>query len=222
MRYVIRGLEIRSENAAKPAGSASRWVLRWIRCLPHDLSGLDIGCGKLRYTIPLSKRIAKVTAVDSSVQLDRLQIVSGRLRSVRLYASESLRNVKIHSLEDSTWRRRRYQVVLCTNVLSAIPCTKTRQRLVRDAFSCLAPDGKLLITTQYRNSHFSGWKTDPKAIPYLDGFLVTGKRGTSFYGLLDAAALTSLCLRCGFRVAQSGHVKELAYVVACRPRLKAR
>jgi hypothetical protein len=84
------------------------------------------------------------------------------------------------------------------------------------AYSCLAPQGRFLLTTQFRNSHFSGWKAAHRAAPYLDGFLVHGKRGTSFYGLLDACALARLCRASGFKILSAGHVKELAYVVAKR------
>jgi 2-polyprenyl-3-methyl-5-hydroxy-6-metoxy-1,4-benzoquinol methylase len=216
MRYIVRGLEIRSENAAKPACSAGRWMLNWIRRLPTGASGLDIGCGKLRYTVPLANRISSVAAVDSTIQLDRQQTMFGRLCSIRQYVSKALRNVTVYSVEDPRWRRKRYDVVLCSNVLSAIPCLRTRKRLVRAAYTCLKPGGTLLLTTQYRNSHFNEWGSTRKAIRYLDGFLVQGKRGTSFYGLLDAKGLTRLCRSCGFQNLDAGHAKELAYVLARR------
>ena len=216
MRYTVRGLEIRSENAAKPASSAGRWMLDWIRTLPRKTTALDLGCGKLRYTIPLAKHISSVTAVDSKVQLDRKQLLFGKVRSVREYVSTTLRNVQISALEDPAWRHRRYQIVLCTNVLSAVPCRKSRKAILRAAAACLAPRGRLLITTQYRNSHFDGWKATRSAVRYLDGFLVQGKRGASFYGLLDAATLAKLCRASGLRILRAAHVKELAYVFAER------
>jgi 2-polyprenyl-3-methyl-5-hydroxy-6-metoxy-1,4-benzoquinol methylase len=216
MRYVVRGLEIRSENAAKPACSAGRWILNWIRQLPTSASGLDIGCGKLRYTVPPAKRISSVAAVDSGIQLERQQAIFGRVCSVRQYVSKTLRNVTVYSVEDPVWRRKRYDIVLCSNVLSAIPCLRTRKRIVKAAYTCLRPKGTLLLTTQYRSSHFAAWRSAHNATRYLDGFLVQGKRGTSFYGLLDAEALTRLCRSCGFRSFDAGHAKELAYVLARR------
>jgi 2-polyprenyl-3-methyl-5-hydroxy-6-metoxy-1,4-benzoquinol methylase len=216
MRYIIHGREIRSENAAKPASSAGRWMLHWIGTLPPGTIGLDLGCGKLRYTIPLAKRIASVTAVDSSVQLNRKQLLFGKVRSIREYASEKLPNVRVCALDKTSWRRRRYQIILCSNVLSAVPCRKARKALISAAHSCLAPQGRLLLTTQYRNSYFEGWRGAHRATPYMDGFLVRGKRGTSFYGLLNADALARLCRTSGFRILRAGHVKELAYVLADR------
>ncbi len=221
MRYRVRGLEIRSENAAKPASSAGRWMLAWIRSLPRNTKALDLGCGKLRYAVPLARRVASVTAVDSTIQLNRKQLLFGKLRSVRSYASTSFRNVQVYALEDTAWRRRRYEIVLCSNVLSAVPCRKTRRAILRAAAASLAPEGKLLITTQYRNSHFDGWGAVRSAVRYLDGFLVRGKRGASFYGLLDATSLARLCRACGLRILRAGHVKELAYVLADRATKRA-
>src|SRR5437667_340107 len=149
MRYTIRGLEIRSENAAKPASSAGRWMLDWIRSLPRKTTALDLGCGKLRYTVPLARHISSVTAVDSTIQLDRKQLLFGKMRSVQEYASSALRNVQVCTLDDTAWRRQRYDIVLCSNVLSAVPCRKSRKAILRAASTCLAPQGRLLITTQY-------------------------------------------------------------------------
>jgi hypothetical protein len=73
MRYRVRGCELRSENAAKPASQPSRAVLGWIAGLPAGLVILDYGCGKLRYAGPLAKRARAVMAVDSHVQVSRLQ-----------------------------------------------------------------------------------------------------------------------------------------------------
>ncbi len=218
MRYIIRGRQIRSENAAKPASSASRWMLRWIGTLPRTATALDLGCGKLRYTVPLAKRIAAVTAVDSRIQLNRKQLLFGKRCSVREYVSRRLLNVRVHGVDSLSWRRSRYQVILCSNVLSAVPCRRTRKALISVAYACLAPQGQFLLTTQYRNSHFDGWKTAPGTKRYLDGFLVQGRRGLSFYGLLDAHALMRLCRASGFRILKAGHVKELAYVIAVRPK----
>jgi hypothetical protein len=45
--------------------------------------------------------------------------------------------------------------------------------------------------------------------------------GTFFYGLIDAAALRRLCITAGFEVIESGHIKELAYVLCTRDRTGA-
>lgn len=216
MRYFVKGVEIRSENAAKPPSAASKWLLNWIRCLPAEADGLDLGCGKLRYTIPLAKRIGSVTAVDSRVQLDRKQRIGSKISSVRSYAKRYLANVRICCSDDAEWRTCRFDVILCSNVLSAIPDYRTRVRLLQAAYNCLRSDGLFLLTTQFKNSHFSAWKSAPNAKKFLDGYLVRGRKGTSFYGLLNADSLTNLCRTAGFDIVESGHVKETAFVLARR------
>lgn len=216
MRYKVSGLEIRSENAAKPACCAGTWMLNWISCLRKDETGLDLGCGKLRYTVHLAGALASVTAVDSALQVDRTQTLFGLSASVRAYAIAHLPNVRVCALEEDAWQRDRYAVVLCSNVLSAIPSRRVRKRLVATAYRLIAIGGTFLLTTQYRNSHFSGWKSNPQAYRYCDGFLVRTARGASFYGLIDSVALTNLCRSAGFSVVKAGHEKELAYVIATK------
>ena len=86
MRYVVRGLEIRTENAAKPIGRASRWVLKWIEGLPSNAVALDYGCGNLRYTVPLAERVRSVYAVDSEYQVRRVQKLGDSYSDLCLYA----------------------------------------------------------------------------------------------------------------------------------------
>jgi hypothetical protein len=216
MRYRVRGLEIRSENAAKPGSSAGRWMLEWISSLKREGTALDLGCGKLRYTVPPAARVRRVVAVDSKVQVERKQIVCGTSRSVREYARQHLANVRICAVEECTWKLGRHETVLCSNVLSAVPSPRTRRELLTAAFNCLKADGRFLVTTQYRNSHFTKWRADDRAEPFYDGFLVRGRRGTSFYGLIDSPALVKLCRTAGFSIVQTGHAEELAYVIATR------
>jgi SAM-dependent methyltransferase len=216
MRYLVRHAEIRSENAAKPPSAASKRLLAWIRRLPPEAIGLDLGCGKLRYTIPLSKRIAVVSAVDSEIQLNREQRIGHKVCSVREYAADCLANVNVYSVDDPAWMENRYDVILCSNVLSAIPKQKVRLQLLRAAHDCLRAAGIVLITTQYRNTHFSSWKSHVNAKPFLDGYIVRGPKGTSFYGMLDARALERLCKIVGFEILDFGHVGETAFVLSRR------
>jgi SAM-dependent methyltransferase len=216
VRYHVNGFQIRSENAAKPACAAGKWVLDWISTLPPDGAGLDLGCGKLRYTIHLARRLCHVTAVDSREQVDRAQRLFGTSCSVREYAARHLGNVRVCSLDEDTWPHDRYSVILCSNVLSAIPSLSVRRQLMTKAYDRLCPNGELLVTTQYRNSHYASWEGNPRARRFLDGFLVEHTRGASFYGLIDSAALARLCRRVGFAIIRSGHAKELAYVFARR------
>jgi hypothetical protein len=132
-RYRVRGCEVRSENAAKPAESAGGWLLTWLRRLEPSLDGLDLGCGKLRYTVPLSNRINRVMAVGSQIQVDRVQTSFGCKCTVREY----LPNVSVNATIEREWRRQRYDFILCSNVLSAIPDRRERASLISSAFERL-------------------------------------------------------------------------------------
>ena len=190
--------------------------MSWIAGLPRSGSGLDLGCGKLRYTIHLAARLDSVTAVDSEVQVQRRQRLFGCNMSVREYAAAYLPNVRVCSVDADDWREHQYSIVLCSNVLSAIPFRTRRQQLLAAAYERLAPNGRLLVTTQYKNSYFKAWQSNNAAERFQDGFLVKRGRSGSFYGLIDAPALTKLCRSVGFTIVESGHVKELAYIVAKR------
>ena len=216
MRYSVRGNEVRSENAAKPACSAGAWLLNWITQLDSRDTALDLGCGKLRYTVPLAIALRSVTAVDSSAQLDRTQKLFGIQTSIREYAAEYLPNVRVCALEETDWRREQFGVVLCSNVLSAIPSRSIRNQVVRTAYQRLANGGVFLLTTQYKNSHFAAWGSNPRASRYCDGFLVKTTHGVSFYALLDSTALVTLCRSSGLTIIEAGHAKEIAYVIATR------
>lgn len=164
----------------------------------------------------MSRRIKHVTAVDSRVQVDRVQTLFGRHSTVRRYAAEHFSNIRVHAVEEGTWKRHRYDIIICTNVLSAIPSKRIRRELVLCAHQRLRRGGTFLLTTQFRNSHFSNWARDPRATRHCDGFLVRGPKGASFYALLDCDMLVAICRRAGLSIVDSGHVRELAYVVATK------
>lgn len=216
MRYQVKGCEVRSENAAKPGSSAGRWLLKWIDGLDPLYKGLDLGCGKLRYTVPMSRQLRSVTAVDSKVQIDRVQALFGCNSTIRQYAAAHLANVRVFSVEEQAWQRRHYDIILCANVLSAIPSKRVRKELVSCAHQRLRNGGTFLLTTQFQNSHFSKWAADPRASRHCDGYLVRGTKGASFYALLDRDKLVALCRGAGLSIIDCGHAKELAYVFATK------
>jgi hypothetical protein len=122
----------------------------------------------------------------------------------------------VYSLDERGWQKRHYDVVLCSNVLSAIPFSRVRKQLMATAYDRLAASGELLVTTQFRNSRFSDWRFNPHAQQFHDGFLVSRYGGASFYGLIDALALARLCRSVGLTIRESGHAKEVAYVIATK------
>jgi len=214
MPYRVRGLTVRSENAAKSITQPNKHVLRWIQQLPQRATVLDFGCGKLRYTIPIAVRVRDVTAVDSTLQLSRAQMVAGVKTTVKDYVAAHLPNVNTSSVADRTWRKRSYDYILCANVLSAIPNQRTRVRLLRDLKKVLRAAGLLLLVVQFRNTYFRDFRKNPKAIRHHDGWLVKQGSFASFYGLIAPAQLSKLCRSAGLKIVAISRQGESAFVWA--------
>lgn len=221
MRYSVKGFEVRSENAAKPVCTVSRWLLDWIRNLQRDWRVLDLGCGKLRHTIPLSRQVRSVIAVDSKEQVDRSQTIDGKTGvSVRDYASRYLPNARVFALSEAGWHRWRYDRVLLAYVLSAIPFRTDRLAVLGTARDHLRRrGGEALIATTFANSRFRDWEREGRGIRYRDGFIMPNASGASFYGLISLDKLKRYCRDVGLEVVESGRIYgETGYVVARRRR----
>lgn len=214
MRYRVRGLTVRSENAAKPITQPNKHVLRWIRGLPKQVAVLDVGCGKLRYTVPIAARVRKVVAIDSTLQLTRIQMVAGARTTVKDYAKAHLANVRVTSATDHTWRQCKYDYVLCANVLSAIPNQRTRVVLLKDLKNVLKAAGVVLIVVQFRNTYFRDFRKNPNAIPHHDGWLVRQGSFASFYGLISPGQVARLSRSAGLRIVRSSVHGESAFIWA--------
>jgi len=214
MHYKVNGLLIKTENAAKPISQQSQWVLQWISSLPRSSVVLDFGCGKFRYTIPLSKRVASVFAVDSIFQIERTQIINEKKCTLTEYALKYLPNVTVCDVMHKDWQRPKYDYVLCSNVLSTIPSKQKRSQTLKSLLPLLKGDGNILICTQYRNSYFNSYKDNPKANRYLDGWVISSSRGVSFYGIIGPEELRHVCITAGFNVTECYSKGESAYVVA--------
>ena len=185
MHYRFRGLELKTENAAKSPCQASKWLLGLLPNLgDRKAIALDYGCGKLRYTIPLSRHVKHVCAVDSREQLQRTQRIGGKQATLEQYARSFLRNVSLVEISSPCWRRKRFDLVLCSNVLSVIPRRVERLLVLRELRRVIKPGGRILVSTQFRNSHFSGWRQASNATWTGDGWLVRGVRGASFYAII--------------------------------------
>jgi len=219
MRYSVKRYEIRSENAAKPTSTPAQWLLDWIDKLSPESRVLDLGCGKLRYTKPLSQQVKSVVAVDSKQQVDRSQTIDGEKNvSVRQYVNEYFPNVQVCALDESRWRRWRYDRILVAYVLSAIPFPAVRKDVLRAARDVLKQrGGELLIATTFANSRFRDWERTGRGERYRDGFLIRSQAGTSFYGLIPLEKLRRYCRDVELDIADSGTIySETAFVIACR------
>lgn len=213
MRYKVKRFEIRSENAAKPIAQASAYLSNWISAHPPIPSALDYGCGKLRYAYLLAAHVKALTLVDSDIQLARPQIINGEKTTVRDYAADQWPHSRTLSPQQFKKDRGKYDLVLCANVLSAIPVARTQNEVLRLISSRLKLSGRCLFVAQYRNSYFKEVSQSERAIPHLDGWIVKNSRGYSYYGILPKSKLEVLVKRNHFRVIRSWINGQSAYVL---------
>lgn len=216
MRYRVKHLEIRSENAAKPITSASKALTGWIRAQAPVYAALDYGCGKLRYAGELAECCRKMALVDSAVQLDRLQRIDGKRVSIRDYARCRWPHCRTMTPDELDESAQRYNLALCANVLSAIPSAWHRSVALQIIRRSLARNGKCMFVTQYRNSYFANAAKSPNAISHLDGWILATPRGNFYYGLLAKPRLEKILQRAGFRICESWTTDGSAFVLATR------
>lgn len=219
MRYSIRGFLVKSENAAKPIKQQNKEVLTWIASLPSNLKVLDYGCGKFRYAIPLSQQVEFVHAVDSGVQLSRKQIINNQSTTLMEYARRFHRNISVFPVDSRAWINNRYDIVLCSNVLSAIPSAAERIKVLNRLRDVLKPSGYIFLCIQYRNSSFTGYKENPNASRYFDGWIIRKSlncKTVSFYGLISPARLIKLCQGVKLQVINSFQRNGSVYVFCKR------
>ena len=217
MRYKIKGTEIRSENAAKPAGDAAASLVRWLCDRDSTPSALDYGCGKLRYTGHLAQRSKHISIVDSEVQLTRTQRIHSEYTTIEAYAKKTWPGCTIQNLKDF-WKQsaHRYHFVLCANVLSAIPCPKTRARSLRAIRAALEHNGRVLFVNQHTNSHFTEVRKRPTTRPHLDGWIVESKASASYYGILNKDSVVKLVSRFGFPVDEAWIERQSNFVLVSK------
>lgn len=196
MHYEIDNCIIESELAAKPTSQTNKYMMGIINALPDHYQILDYGCGKLRYSIPLAKKVKTVVAIDSSFQIDKPQKINSFYGTPRNYKLEGLNVCDINS---DFWQKKKYDAVFCINVMSAIPCDKERLKIIQDSKRVLKQHGFLLIVVQYRNSYFNMYKTRNDAKAYHDGWLIkrAGNK-MSFYGMPKPEYIFELCYKAGF------------------------
>lgn len=216
MRYRVKGVEVRSENAAKPMSQPSRGLLKWISACARGPDILDYGCGKLRYADPLASRCDRLTLVDSQVQISRTQRIGDETTTVHDYASARWDHARVLSVREFQRDRRKYDFVLCANVLSAIPNAKVRAGVIRLLANRLKGNGRCLFVAQFRNSYFKQLKQNPRSEDHLDGYLLRKGSQSSYYGILDPFRLTRVVRRFGHKVVKSWVDGESAYVLTER------
>ena len=188
MKYLVEGITIKSHNSAKPQKTASIHLLEYLeQYIDIDDIVLDFGCGKLRYSIPISKKANKVIAVDSSEQILRQIKINGQSTTV-LQDSIKYKNIEVIDVNDNKWVRSDYNVILLIHVLSAIPDEEDRKKIVDKLFDIMDKECKIICCNNHRMSYFKKWENSDKVIKYNDGYLV--KEPTpSYFGKIDKIKL---------------------------------
>jgi hypothetical protein len=214
MRYKLAsGIQIRTENAAKPESQPSKFLLDLIAGLPHVASTFDYGCGKLRYQRAIADTTDVLAIVDSETQLSRLQVLRGKETSIRNIFKQSNR-VQVYNDVEFQELDTRFERCFCINVLSVIPSYARRRKLLDVIHGKLRRDGECLFVVQYRNSDFTRMRKMSNATPWLDGFIIKSLRGYSFYGLILPDRLEASLEHAGFRVRETKLNEGSAYTWA--------
>lgn len=215
MHYKINDGIIESELAAKSTRQPNKQVLKYINTLSSDEVVLDYGCGKLRYTIPLSKQVKKVVAIDSLEQLSKRQIINGKMMRLLVFYDEA---ISIYSIDSVEWRNQQYDTIVCTNVLSAVPYYIERLQILKNAKSVLKDSGVLFISTQYRNSYFNTYNERADIQRFIDGWLIprTNKK-YCFYAPITENALSELCVDAGLQIKKVFKHDGSCFIIAAKP-----
>ena len=214
MHYKIKGLVIRSENAAKSISQASSYLIQWIESREPNSDALDFGCGKLRYSGSVAKICQSLTLVDSEIQLNRIQKLGDEYASVQDFSKRHWPHSRTLTFDAFLRDNKRYDFALCANVLPTIPSPKVRATILRGICDHLRSSGNCLFVTQYTNSYFTKIRKSANAIKHLDGWIIKSKLGNAYYGILTKRKLEKLVSKYNFHVSQSWTHGQSAYVLA--------
>jgi len=212
MHYKIGNVIVKTEYAAKSVLQPNQTILKKILSLNKNTTLLDYGCGKLRYTIPLSSKIKSIVAVDSAEQLERIQKIGQVNTQLCNYVKENLKNVKVYSLNAKTWQNKKYDYILCINVLPVIPIVKLRKQIINMLTNLLKKNGILLITCQYNNSYFDNYQNYENSKKHHDGWLLANPGLSSYYAIIGPPKLTEYVKLLDTKKYKIYSIKDTAYL----------
>lgn len=215
VHYKIKGVEIHSENAAKPASQASSTLIEWLEKRPKVNTALDFGCGKLRYSKNLYAKCQHLTLVDSLIQLERNQKLRGENTNVFDYVKKHWSRARALDIDKFKMDRTKFDFILCSNVLSAIPDVTIRNEVLQNLYKALQKNGECLFVTQYRNSYFNQVKNSKQATLHLDGWILKTIRGNFYYGILPLTKVVRLAKQHKFDIKDSWIKDGSAFVLTC-------
>ncbi|MEQ5399410.1 class I SAM-dependent methyltransferase [Providencia rettgeri] len=213
MNYIVNGVTIRSENAAKPHTMPSGYLCNYIEQRAESGRALDFGCGKLRYSEQLINKFDEVTFLDSKKQLERIQIIRGVKTTVTEYVSKNYKKANAISFEELEKNSTQYDFILCSNVLSAIPCKLTIDKVLSNIKILLNENGEALIVNQYKSSYFKKYES---GIRHLYGYIYKNAHNSFYYGLLNEDIVANICIENGLSVIDSWTNAGSSYVIVAR------
>lgn len=214
MHYRLgKGVVVKTENAAKPQRQRSAYLSALLADLPPVETCFDYGCGKLRYSNAILKRVDRLAVVDSETQLSRTQKLGRASCSIRSLLQRS-NAIEVYNDQEFRDLSIQFDRGFCINVLSVIPILARRRRVIETIRSRLKRGAGCLFVVQYRNSDFDRMRLMPNARPWLDGFLIDSLRGFSFYGLISPDRLAALVRRGGLVVKEVKLNEGSAYLWA--------
>lgn len=216
MHYEYLDLIIKAENSAKPLSTQSKEMLS----LFHEYISetdfvLDFGCGKLRYTIPLSKIAKKVVGVDSKEQLERTIKIS-RIPTTLINYARQYENIELISQCNPKWKEFTYDKIILSHVLSSIPFEEERLRVIHSLLSVMSESSILIACTNHRMSYFKKWEQSNKVIKYNDGYLVK-EPNASYFGIIGKEKLASYFSLNGYEIIKSYIIEDNSYCI-CKKR----
>lgn len=197
MHYLINDCLIKSENAALSSHQTNIEVIKYIDKLSTGIDILDYGCGKCRYSRQLNTKSRKLVLIDSEIQISRKQIICDVKTTVKEYAKNYLTNTLVYALENIQEIDLKFDFILCTNVLSAIPKTEDRVKTLNQIKHLLNFEGNALITVQYYNSYFNTYSNNPKIIEYNGGWIIPKGNDYTYYGIIKPKSLIEYCNMAG-------------------------
>ena len=201
MHYKIDDIIIKSENAAKPTFTPSKDMLYFLEqhIFKTDLV-LDYGCGKLRYTIPLSKMAKTVYGVDSKEQIFRYIKIKGKKTTLSDLAKK-YKNIVLQTTSNKEWQEIMYDKILLSHVLSTIPHEKDRMQIVKTLHRVMHDNSILIACTNHRMSYFKKWDTSPKVEKYNDGYFVK-EPIPSYFGVINKNKLSNYFEKNAYKILQ--------------------
>ena len=156
-----------------------------------------------------------LTLVDSSMQLDRKQVIGGRETTVRQVVKEIYSTARIETvLEFEAGARPKFDFALCSNVLSAIPTKAGRSRALVAVRRRLKATGSLLVVNQHTNSSYTELAHREDSVEHLDGWLVAKGNSASYYGVLKKEKTCRILEAEGYKIVEHWIEGQSNYAIA--------